>query len=119
MRNINADTLKGAVDMSEYDTLFEVLSPWAEADPVPMEGLTASRLNDLNGKTIGMFCNIKQASHRIMPVVERKIREKFPDAEFSYYRGQAFSVSELEPQNIDKFNTWIDEVDAVILAVGD
>jgi hypothetical protein len=119
MRSINTDTLKGAVDMSGDDSLFEVLSPWAEADPVPMEGLTAPRLNDLHGKKIGMFCNIKQASHRIMPVVERRIKEKYPDTEFSYYRGQAFSVSELEPQNIDTFNAWIDEVDTVILAVGD
>ena len=105
--------------MSGDDALFEVLSPWAEADPVPMEGLTAPRLSDLNGKKIGLFCNIKQASHRILPVVERRIKKKYPDAEFSYYRGQAFSVSELEPQNIDAFNAWIDEVDTVILAVGD
>ena len=105
--------------MSGDDALFEVFSPWAEADPVPMEGLTAPRLTNLSGKKIGMFCNIKQASHRITPVVERKIKEKYPDVEFSYYRGEAFSVSELEPQNIDKFNRWIDEVDTVILAVGD
>ena len=105
-----------AVNMSgEY----EVLSPWAEADPIPMEGLSAPRLDDLNGKKIGMFCNIKQASGRIQPVLERRLKERYPEAEFSYYRGQAFSVSELEPQNIDKFNAWIDEVDTVILAVGD
>jgi hypothetical protein len=105
--------------MSGDSVLFEVLSPWAEADPVPMEGLTAARLTDLNGKKIGMFCNIKQASSRIQPVLERRLKEKYPDAEFSYFRGQAFSVSELESQNIDKFNSWIDEVDTVILAVGD
>ena len=46
--------------MSGDDALFEVLSPWAEADPVPMEGLTAERLTDLNGKKVGLFCNIKQ-----------------------------------------------------------
>jgi len=119
MRNIDVDTLKGAADMSGDDALFEVLSPWAEADLVPMEGLTAPRLNDLNGKKIGLFCNIKQASSRIQPVLERRLKKRYPGAEFSYYRGQAFSVSELEPQNIDKFNTWIDEVDTVILAIGD
>jgi hypothetical protein len=105
--------------MSGDNALFEVLSPWAEADPVPMEGLSTPRLDDLNGKKIGMFCNIKQASGRIQPVLERRLKERYPEAEFSYYRGQAFSVSELEPQNIDKFNKWIDEVDTVILAVGD
>jgi len=105
--------------MSGDSMQHEVLSPWAEADPVPMKGLTAPRQTDLNGKKIGMFCNIKQASHRIAPVVERRIKERFPSAEFSYYRGKAFSVSEMEPQNIDNFNKWIDEVDTVILAVGD
>ena len=105
--------------MSGDNTLFEVLSPWAEANPVPMKGLTAPRLPDLNGKKIGMFCNIKQASGRIQPALERRLKEKYPDAEFSYYRGQAFSVSEMEPQNIDKFDAWIDKVDTVILAVGD
>ena len=99
--------------------IFEVLGPWAEADPVPMDGLTVERLPDLNGKKIGMFCNIKQASNRIMPVVERRLKERYPDAEFSYFRGKAFSVSELEPDNLENFNTWIDSVDTVILAVGD
>lgn len=105
--------------MSGDSALFEILSPWAEADPVPVNGLTSERMSDLNGKKIGMFCNIKQASNRIMPVLERKIMEKYPKAEFSYFRGQAFSVSELEPQNKDKWDKWIDECDTVILAVGD
>lgn len=105
--------------MSGDNAQYEVMSPWAEADTVPMKGLTAPRVTDLNGKKIGMFCNIKQASHRIAPVVERRLKEKYPDATFSYYEGQAFSVSEMEPQNLDKFNKWIDEVDTVILAVGD
>jgi hypothetical protein len=105
--------------MSGDSEQYEVLSPWAEADPVSMRGLSAPRETDLNGKKIGMFCNIKQASHRIMPVVERKIKNRYPSAGFSYYRGKLFSVSEMEPQNIDSFNKWIDEVDTVILAVGD
>lgn len=105
--------------MSSNNVQYEVTSPWAEADPVPMDGLAAERLTGLNGKKIGLFCNIKQASHRIQPVLERKLRERYPGAEFSYYRGQAFSVSEMEPQNLEKFGKWIDECDAVILAVGD
>ncbi|MBN2239267.1 MAG: hypothetical protein JW712_05800 [Dehalococcoidales bacterium] len=105
--------------MTDTNVSYEVLSPWAEADPVPMEGLTAERVNDLNGKKIGMFCNIKQASNRIMPVLERRIKERYSGVEFSYFRGKAFSVAELEPDRIDDFNTWIDEVDTVILAVGD
>jgi hypothetical protein len=111
--------VKEGVLMSGDSALFEVLSPWAEADPVPMEGLKAERLSDLNGKKVGLFCNIKQASGRIQPVLERRLKERYPQAEFSYYRGKAFSVSEMEPENIDKFNAWIDGVDTVVMAVGD
>jgi hypothetical protein len=105
--------------MSSTDCAYEVLSPWADADPVPPRGLSAPRLTDLNGKKIGLFHNIKRAGGPILRVVERKLREKYPKADFSWYRAQSMSVSELEPQNRDKFKEWIRGVDAAILAVAD
>lgn len=97
---------------------YEVLSPWAEADPKPIRGL-APRLADLTGKKIGLLCNIKRAAPPILTVVERKLKERFPTSEVSWYRGQSMSVSELEPQNKEKFEEWIDGIDAAVLAVGD
>jgi hypothetical protein len=104
---------------SNTNSQYEVLSPWAEADPVPMRGLKAPRLDDLAGKKIGLFANIKRASGPIQTVIERKLKERYPTLETSWFRGRAFSVSELDPQNKDKFQEWIKGVDAVILAVGD
>ena len=52
--------------MSENTNLqYEVLSPWAVVDPVPLRGL-ASRLDSLDGKTIGLFKNFKRAAGPIL-----------------------------------------------------
>ncbi len=98
---------------------YEVLSPWAEADPKPLKGLTAPRVTDLVGKKIGLLCNSKRAARPVMAVVEAKLKERFPTSEISWYRGQSHSVTQFEPQNKEKFEEWIKGVDAVVLGVGD
>ena len=103
---------------NKSDGQYEVLSPWAEADPIPIRGL-APRLTELAGKKIGLLCNIKRAASPILATVERKLKERFPTSEVSWFRMQSMSVSELEPQNKAKFEEWIKGVDAVIPAVGD
>lgn len=98
---------------------YEVLSPWADADPVLLKGLTAPRLTDLNNKKLGLFHNIKRAGGPILAVVERRLKERYSKLEFSAYSAQSMSVAEQEPQNRGKFEAWIKGVDAVILAVAD
>jgi hypothetical protein len=97
---------------------YEVLNPWAEADPIPLKGL-ATRLTDLSGKKIGLLCNNKRAAEPILSVTERILKEKYPDTEFTWFRGKSFSVSELEKNRRQEFEDWIQGVDAVIAAVGD
>ncbi len=97
---------------------YEVLSPWAEADPIPLKGL-APRLTTLENKRIGLLCNNKRAAPLILSVTERILKERFPTSEISWFRAQSFSVSSLEPDNLGKFDDWIDKVDAVVAAVGD
>ena len=97
---------------------YEVLSPWAEADPIPLKGL-APRLGGLAGKKIGLLCNNKRAAPLILNATERILRERFPTAQTSWFRAQSFSVSSLEPDNVEKFGEWIKGVDAVVAAVGD
>ena len=111
---------------------YEVLSPWAEADPVPLKGITP-RVTDLNSKKIGLFTiAYKHASARINGVIERKMKEKFPTAEFSYYYryrgadfddnkdriGTVFNLEE-EKKALDEFEEWVKEGDTVVGAVGD
>jgi hypothetical protein len=99
-------------------TSYEVLSPWAEADPIPLKGL-APRVTDLAGRKIGLLCNNKRAAPLILNAAERILKERFPTSETSWFRARSFSVSSLEPDNVAKFEDWINGVDAVVAAVGD
>jgi hypothetical protein len=97
---------------------YEVLSPWAEADPIPLKGL-APRLDNLDGKKLGLLCNNKRAAPLILDVTESLIKEKFPTAKIDKFFARSFSVSSLEKDREGEFNDWLKGVDAVIAAVGD
>lgn len=99
-------------------TTYEVLSPWSEADPLPLQGLSP-RVDDLAGKKIGMLCNNKRAAPIILDVAERLLKEKYPTAETSYFYARTFSVSSLEQDRKEEFDDWLKGLDAVIASVGD
>jgi hypothetical protein len=98
--------------------LYEVLSPWAEADPMPLRGITA-RTTDLAGKKIGLFYMWKRASKPILTVLERKLKERFPTVEFSWYAEHVMNTPEIESPYRAQFEEWLKGVDAVILTYGD
>ncbi len=102
----------------KVDCQYEILSPWADADPVMLKGL-APRLNTLEGKKIGMLANVKRAARPILAELEKQIKKQYPSVEISWYQGASISFSELDPANKPKFESWLDSVDAVILAAGD
>jgi hypothetical protein len=98
--------------------VYNVLSPWAEADPIPLKGLSP-RLDKLDGKKIGLLCNNKRAATHILEVTDKLLQERFPTAKISRFFSRSFSVSSLEKDREGEFNDWIKGVDAVIAAVGD
>lgn len=99
---------------------YEVLSPWAEVDPIPFRGLTAPRLTELAGKKIGLFASSKPISSAIMKAFEVKLKDRFPTTQISWYVGEgSWSVMQLETPNRDKYKEWLNGVDAVVAAVGD
>jgi hypothetical protein len=98
--------------------VYEVLSPWAEADPIPLHGLSP-RVTDLAGKKIGLLCNNKRAAPLILKAAERLLKERFPESGISWFYSRSFSVSSLEKDRAGEFDDWIKGVDAVIAAVGD
>jgi hypothetical protein len=100
------------------DYQYEVLSPWAEVDPIPLRGISP-RLQTLAGKKIGLFANFKRASRPILASVERRLRAMYPDCETSLFDSRLPNVTETETKNRDKFIAWAKGVDAVIAAVGD
>jgi len=105
--------------VAEDSANYEVLSPWAEADPVPARGITP-RLDSLAGKKIGLVANAKRASKPILEVVERLLKERFPTSHISWYCTQfAVGPAEVDTANRAKYEDWLKGVDAVVAAVGD
>lgn len=98
---------------------FEVLSPWASADPIPMRGITP-RFAEMSGKKIGLYATSKRAPQPILTVVESKLKERFPSIETSWYISTLpYAVMQVEGPDRIKFKEWVEGVDAVITAVGD
>ena len=99
--------------------VYDVLNPWAEADPVPARGLTAERPETIDGKTIGLFHIWKRASRPILDVLERELKTRFPNARISRYTESQMNTPEIESKNIGPFEEWLKELDTVFFAYGD
>lgn len=97
---------------------YEVLSPWAEVDPVPLKGIS-ERLDSLSGKKIGLFANYKRAAMPIAVSLQKRLEAMYPDSTISLYHSSQWNVTEIETENRDRFTGWINGLDAVILVVGD
>ncbi len=96
---------------------YEVLSPWAEADPVPLKGISP-RLTTLDGKTIGLFQNFKQASKQMTATIEKKLMERYPGIKTSLFDSTDQNVTVIETDNREKFVEWTKGIDAGILTLG-
>lgn len=105
-----------AKDVSEYK--YEVLSPWAEVDPIPLRGISP-RVDSLAGKKIGLFANFKRAAVPIATEVEKRLKERFPDIETVLFHSTLPNVDESETVNKERFAAWAKGVDAVVGVVGD
>jgi hypothetical protein len=100
-------------------TAYEVLSPWAEADPMPLKGISP-RVPDLGGKRIGLFASSKPAAPRMMEILERKLKERFPSSEISRYNAEeGFMVLQMAGKDKERFLAWVKGVDVIAAAVGD
>ncbi|HSW39460.1 MAG TPA: hypothetical protein VLL97_08215 [Acidobacteriota bacterium] len=97
---------------------YEVLSPWADVDPIPVRGISP-RLDTLKGKNIGLFANFKRAARPITDEVERRLKERYPTIRTSLFHSTLPNVDETETVNREKFEAWAKEMDAVVAAVGD
>ncbi|MFC1532491.1 hypothetical protein ACFL7M_03870 [Thermodesulfobacteriota bacterium] len=97
---------------------YEVLSPWADTEPIPLKGIS-HRLESLDNKKIGFFCNPKRAARLIASVVDQKLKEKFPSIETSFYSNSQTNIPEIETENKETFEKWVSGVDTIIIGVGD
>ena len=49
----------------------------------------------------------------------RRLKEKYPDIEFSWFKGSTFSVTHLEKNRLPEFDEWLKSVDGVLAAAAD
>jgi len=108
----------GASDSQNGGGRYEVMSPWGDADPIQMRGISP-RIDTLEGKKIGVFANSKRSAPLQIRTLERKLKERFPTIQTEYYHSQQPNVVAIETPDKDKFIAWLESVDAAILAVGD
>jgi hypothetical protein len=97
---------------------YEVLSPWADADPVPFRAINA-RISDLAGKKIGIFCNTKRVAEPTLKAVETRLKKKYPSATFSWFFNTAPNEAIIEQPRKDEFEDWLQGIDEVVAAFGD
>ncbi len=105
------------MDTNKANGHFEALNPWADADPVPLRGIS-TRLTDLAGKKVGLFCDHKRTAKPILALVRDKLKARFPTIQFVdfMYRENLEIVGTTDKA---RFEEWLKGVDAVILAYGD
>ncbi len=96
------------------DNQYEVLNPWAEREPVPLQGIQP-RVSSLEGKTIGFIPNEKKAAIPILAEVEKQLLARFPTLKSAgiYKKSPQQSGYTGIPQD------WLKGVDTVVLAIGD
>jgi hypothetical protein len=99
-------------------TQFEVLSPWADVDPIPLRGISP-RIDSLAGKKIGLYVNTKRAAMPIAESIQKRLKTMYPDIQFAIFRSTTPNVNQIETNNKEKFTAWAKGVDAVIGVVGD
>jgi hypothetical protein len=106
------------MNKAENTCLYEVLNPWSEIDPVTLQA-PAARLDSLEGKKIGLFCNFKRSARPILETAASWLQERFPSITTSFYVPEAPNVPAMESGQRDAFRAWVEAQDGVILAVGD
>jgi len=103
---------------SSSDIQYEALSPWGEADPKPLKGISP-RLDSLSGKKIGLFANYKRAAIPIAISLKDRLESAYPESRVSIYHSDKWNVTEIETEKGETFKKWVEGNDAVILMVGD
>ena len=109
--------------MTQQDYTYEVLNPWADADPQSLRGLSP-RVTNLDGKTLGLVFNFKLAARPILSVVEEQLKQRYPTLKTRWYESRRsgpwdeYYGREKDPVD-SKLQDWLKGVDAVVAAVGD
>ena len=106
------------MNTKDNKNVYEVLSPWAEADPLPRRSIN-ERPTQISGKKIGLLRNSKRTAEPTLKVVENRLKKRFPDTSFSWFSNLYPNKTAVTTELKDEFEAWLNEVDAVIVSYGD
>jgi hypothetical protein len=98
---------------------YEVLSPLGQVSATSQMGLQP-RVNNLKGKTIGMYAHFKEQAPLILKEIEQQLKEKFPTTKFTYFQYLKDTAEIVnDPEYKASFEKWLSNVDTVISGYGD
>jgi hypothetical protein len=106
------------MNTDKTNATFEVLSPWANADPISLKGITP-RIDKLEGKKIGLLRNSKRVAEPALKVVEDRLKKRFPSSSFVWFSNLKPNERAIAQDIKADFEKWIQGVDAIITAYGD
>jgi hypothetical protein len=117
-KRYNIISVRRTIMSGNTDIVYEALSPWAEADPVPFRAIN-DRISALAGKKIGLFCNTKRVAEPTLRVIEDRLKKKYTSATFSWFYNTVPNEAIIEQPRKNEFENWLKGVDEVIAAYGD
>ena len=98
--------------------ILHALSPWSEVDTSEYKGLSP-RLDDLDGKVIGMFGDFMAVATLMLHAVEDEMHKRYPNATFSYLQYCTETTRIAEDKAFRPiFDEWIKGVDCVLSFYG-
>ena len=97
---------------------YTVLSPWGEVDTSQLSGLSP-RLDQLNGKTIGMYADLFMVGIHMQENIERELRRRYPDIKVKYIRYpiETKRIAD-DPAFKAEFDAWAGDCDAILSLYG-
>lgn len=96
-----------------------LLNPISDAEESERKALSP-RVDTVEGKRIGLLSNGKPAAGPILSVVEERLSERHPDAEFEQYSVPEFNMLK-DTETLEEIQAWASEtdLDVAISAMGD
>jgi len=76
------------------------------------------RVDDLDGKRIGLYDNGKPAAEPLLTAVQEKLSARYPDATFDWYHVAHLNYIKNEDEQ-EAVREWAKDVDVAIGAIGD
>ncbi len=95
----------------------DLVTPSPEEDETEQKPL-APRVDDLSGKTIGLYDNGKPVAEPLLTAVSEKLADRYPDAEFEWYHVDHLNKIKNDDEQAS-VSEWAETVDVAIGGGGD